>query len=243
MIDLANEVPEEEVQEEINSASPPQKNQEDDKEKNWKAFLEKRKEDQALLEKEQEKNRLLEESSHKRQKELDEIKILVETLVNKKSHDEPEDEDNETRTKKAIAAEVDRIIEKREKERRDNDEKDRFQKESIEIKNQMPDLLEVCNQENLAYLEYYFPEIAKPLAMMPNSFEKTRLAYQAVKKHVKMATKDKEKIEKNLSKPKSVHSAMSNESQNEESSAVMSDKRKNETWQKMQRLMSGEDEE
>lgn len=58
-----------------------------------------------------------------------------------------------------------------------------------------------------------------------------------------MAKKEKERIEENLSKPKSMHAPYSNETQKEESSGNLSDKRKMEVWNKMQRLISGEDED
>lgn len=226
-----------------NVTTEDQKIELDEKEKNWRAFLEKRKEEQKQLEDERRKNKELESERSRREKEVEDLKIAIQTLVDKKDNNSSYDSEDDSDHKKLIQDEVNRIISKNEDERKKAEFQQRVQKESIEIKEQMPDLLEVCSHDNLAYLEYYHPEIAIPLAAMPDGFQKTKLAYQAVKKHVKMGTKEKEKIEKNLAKPKSLHSSLSNESQQEDSSAYMSDKKRQDTWNKMQRLMSGQDED
>lgn len=214
----------------------------DEKERNWRAFLDKRKEEQRQLEEERKKNHELEIERSRRNKEIEDLKIAFQALAEKKDSSDSYDSD-EPDQKKFIENEVNRILFDRDEAKKKLDEQSRQAKETIEIKDQMPDLLEVCSHDNLAYLEYYHPEIAIPLAAMPNGLQKTKLAYQAVKKHVKMATKEKEKIEKNLAKPKSLHSSISNETQGEESSGVMSDKKQKDTWAKMQRLMSGQDED
>ena len=247
MTALVNDIDNQEIEKEVNSSTANDntstQNSEplDDKEKNWRAFLEKRKEDQKALEDERKRNQELESQNARRAKEIEDLKLAFQAMAEKK--DNNYDDDNSDDPKKAIQDEVNRILSQKEAERDQRDRQERIRKETLEIKEQMPDLVEVCSHDNLAYLEYYHPEIAIPLAKMPDGLEKTKLAYQAVKKHVKMNKKEQNKIEQNLSKPKSLHSSLSNESQKEESSAVMSDKRKTETWQKMQRLMSGEDED
>jgi hypothetical protein len=222
-----------------NTESVEKEEPEDDKEKNWKAFLQKRKEDQAALEKEREKNKQLEEDRTRRTKELEDMKAAFGALLEKKEPVYNDDEDSE----KLIEQKVEKLFSAKEEARKKQEDEKRQQEEMIAVREQMPDLMQVCSQENLLYLEYYHPEIAVPLARMADGFEKTKLAYQAIKKHVKMGTKEKEKIEKNLSKPKSVYSSYSNEGQKEESSAKMSDSKKQEVWNKMQRLISGEDED
>lgn len=215
---------------------------ESDEERNWKAFLEKRKEETKALEEEREKNKQLELERENYKKRIEEMKEAFKALLEKKEPN-PYEYGNEEDPKKAIQEEVERLFREQEQKREDKERQERTYKETLAIKETMPDLMEVCSQENIAYLEYYHPEIAIPLGKMPDGFEKTKLAYQAIKKHVKMAKKEKERIEENLSKPKSMHAPYSNETQKEESSGNLSDKRKMEVWNKMQRLISGEDED
>lgn len=219
---------------------------ESDEDRNWKSFLEKRKEEQRLFDIEKEKNKRLEEDRVRREKEIEDLKIAFAAMVEKKDSSSGFDDDaGEVDQKKYVQEEIQRLFREEQNKRDIHNNNERIYRESMAIKQEMPDLLEVCNQENLAYLEYYHPEIAIPLGKLPEGLEKTKLAYQAIKKHVKMAKKEKEKVEQNLSKPKSVHSGYSNEttSDKENSSGVLSDNKRNETWQKMQRLISGEDEE
>lgn len=211
----------------------------DDKEKNWRAFLEKRKEEQKLLEEERSKNHQLEIDRKKQEEQIEMMKKAFEALANKKDSSDGEIDEDQKRMDDLIQ----RKFEERDKKREEEEKKKREIHDNLSIKQEMPDLVETLSHENLSYLEYYHPEIAIPLGNMPNGIEKTKLAYQAVKKHVRMNTKEKEKIEKNLSKPKSIHSSYSNENQQEESSGNTSDKKRQDTWNKMQRLISGEDEE
>lgn len=205
----------------------------------------KRKEEQRLFDAEKEKNRKLEEDRSRREKELEDLKVAFQVMVEKKDSSSTFQDNEDTDHKKFVQDEIQRLFREEQSKKKQQEDAERTYRDTMAIKQEMPDLLEVCSQENLAYLEYYNPEIAIPIGRMPDGLEKTKLAYQAIKKHVKMAKKEKEKVEQNLSKPKSVHSSYSNEttSDKENSSGVLSDRRRNETWQKMQRLISGEDEE
>lgn len=233
----------EDVHEHITQSFVNEEKIETDEDRNWKAFLEKRKEEQKLFDQEKEKNKKLEEDNARRQKEIEDLKVAFQVMVEKK--ESPIYEDEERDSKKYVQEEIQRLFRVEQEKKKAQEDNERIYRDSMAIKQDMPDLLEICSQENLAYLEYYNPEIAIPLGKMPDGLEKTKLAYQAIKKHVKMAKKEKEKVEQNLSKPKSIHSAYSNEtmSDKENSSGVLSDKRRSETWQKMQRLISGEDED
>lgn len=213
---------------------------EDEKERNWRAFLDKRKEEQEELKKEKERSAQLAQENARRSKEIEDMKVAFSALLQKNNDPVYEDDDD---TGKKIKEEVERIINQRDEQRAKAEEQRRIDEERKVIKRDMPDLLEVCSQDNLAYLEFYHPEIAIPLSKMQDGFEKTKLAYDAIKKHVKMGKKEEKLIEKNLSKPKSVHSNVSNESQQEGSSYSMSDSKKQQVWNKMQRLISGEDED
>lgn len=215
--------------------------QESDQDRNWKAFLEKRKEEQKILEAEREKNKRLEEEKARSQKTIEEMKEAFKALVEKKDDSPYESEEEEY--KKKLRQEFEQLYEEKEKTRLARQKMEELERERMEIQKNMPDLMEVCSQENLAYLEFYHPEIAVPIGKLPDGFEKTKLAYQAVKKHVKMSTKEKEKIEKNLSKPRSVHSPHSDETQKESSSGYLEEKARNQVWEKMQRLISGQDED
>lgn len=223
------------------STQETEQSQETDQERNWKAFLAKRKEETKMLEQERERNKTLELDNARRQREIDELKEAFKAVVEKKDPNEYLDDEEEYRKK--IRSEFENFYSEKEKERLRKEEETRLSRETQEVRQTMPDLMEVCNQENLAYLEYFHPEIAIPIGRMPDGIEKTKLAYQAIKKHVKMAKQEKEKIEKNLSKPKSMHASHSNETQKEESSGVLSESRRNEVWNQMQRLISGEIED
>lgn len=235
---LSEDIEQPPVNQETNDSQEVEK-KENDKEENFRAFREQRKREQEELATERERNKKLEEDQTRRAKELEDMKLVVQSLLEKKqSYDDEEDEEQ-----KRIQKQIDTGIQKYEDSKRKQDDERRFKEESLTLKEKMPDLMEVCSPENISYLEYYHPEIAIPLGKMPDGFEKTKLAYQAIKKHVKMAKKEKEQIEKNMSKPKSVYSSYSNESQKEDSSPYTSEKKRTEVWNKMQRLISGEDED
>lgn len=238
--DLVDDTEQTKIEVNENIITDPQKN-EDDKDRNWKAFLEQRKQETKQLEQERERNKQLEADKEKRSREIEDLKIALQAVADRKESSNYFDDSADQN--KIIEDRVEKILSQKDSERRKREDEDRFRRESLEIKNQMPDLIEVCSQENIAYLEYYHPEIAIPLSKMQDGFEKTKLAYQAIRKHVKMNKKEAQKIESNLSKPKSVHSPLSNETQKEESSGHLSDKKRNEVWNKMQRLISGEDED
>jgi len=224
----------------VQNTAPEQKT-EDPNERNWKAFLEKRKEEQRMLADEQKRSRELEAENFRRQKDFDDLKRAFEAVVQKKEEYSPYD--NEEPQEKIIEKKVEEIISKRDKERMQVEESRRQREESVIMQKEMPDFTDVCSTDNLAYLEYYYPEMATPLAMMKPGLEKNKLVYQAVKKHVKMDNKSKDRIDQNINKPKSVHSAISNERASDENHAAYpTEERRSKVWAEMQRLMSGLDE-
>ncbi len=104
-----------------------------------------------------------------------------------------------------------------------------------------PDFNAIISTENLDYLEYHYPEVARPLKRQAEGFEKWSDIYHAVKKFVPNSTtarKEAAKADVNFSKPKSISS--SGLTQNTQTTAIaLSEDRKSANWARMQQVMKG----
>lgn len=86
---------------------------ESDEERNWKAFLEKRKEETKALEEEREKNKQLELERENYKKRIEEMKEAFKALLEKKEPN-PYEYGNEEDPKKALQEEVERLFREQE---------------------------------------------------------------------------------------------------------------------------------
>lgn len=95
------------------------------------------------------------------------------------------------------------------------------------------DFNKVCNTENLDYLEYHFPEVAKAFQYMPEGFDKWSSVYQAVKRFVPQDSKeDSKRIDQNNLKPKTTAPLLT-DTKPQGTPWVLTEERKKANWQRM----------
>lgn len=197
---------------------------------NWKKFRENR-------DKERKEREELERDRSKKEAENSALRAALEALANKPSptQDQPE-ETEEQRIRRQVKEAV--IEEQR------TAEEARKKKEAAELPQRLQqsftDFDSICNNENLDYLEFHYPEIAAPYRHLPDSFDKWSNIYKAVKRFVPNpnSAKDQKKAEKNFNKPQSMAvpgSTMTTDTP----PTVLDDKRKESNWLRMQRRMKG----
>ena len=102
------------------------------------------------------------------------------------------------------------------------------------------DFNQVCSQENLDYLQYHYPEVAAGFKHAPDTFETWANIYKAMKRFVPNpdSKKDQARIEKNLAKPQSMSVPGSTQT-GDHAPMDLSEKRRQDNWQRMQRVMKG----
>ncbi len=207
---------------------------------NWRAFRDGRKKDR--LEKE-----AAERKATEKQAEIDALKAAMEAAFSKAApqlqqeqggynaygEDETEDQRIEKKVQEAIA--------KREAAAaRDREERDRKEMPNRFAK-AYPDQAQVLSDENMAYLEYHYPELTRPLSRMPDhSFEKWEDIYKAIKKFVPNTVNvspEAKRAEANINKPKSMSTANVTHSGETGGSIRLTEERKRANWERMQKTL------
>ena len=138
-----------------------------------------------------------------------------------------------------VAKTLEDLLDKKEKEREAKRRKQEAEEMPLRLRAEVKDFDKVCSTENLDYLEFHHPETAKALEVLPDSVDKWKMVYAAVKRYVPNldSSKERARAEANLAKPKSV-SAMPQGSRDEAPKILDADtKRAN--WERMQRQMKG----
>lgn len=197
----------------------------------WKRFKEQRKVERQQLEEEKKRH------SQKAQ-EAEALKAALEALVNKPTSssngdiEETDDDRIQKKIDKALADERRRV------------EEERVRKEHAEFPQRLSstysDFDSVCTAENIDYLEYHHPEMARAFKKAPDSYEKWSDVYKAIKKYIpnNASNKDQKKAEKNFNKPQSMSVAGVTQS-GDEAPRMLDDKRKADNWSRMQKRMRG----
>lgn len=194
---------------------------------NWKKFREKRAKEQ----------REAEQARIEKEKAEQQAALLKEALknqINKQESDSPWNPDEDYIKK----SDLDLIL-------RERLEKERAEQESANLpsrlKSHMPDFDQVCTEENTAYLEYHHPEIAEEINDISDPFKKWRSLHRAIKTNVPNYTqspeKNRQKIEKNLSKPQS--SSTISDLGKSEIIAQLSEEQKRQNWKKIMEITGG----
>ncbi len=172
------------------------------------------------------------------------LKAALDSVLNKPTNSsisQQYDQNEETEDQR-IEKRVNEALAKREAEH----EKKRMQREQEEFPQRLTstfnDFNQVCNTENLDYLEYHYPEVASAFRHVPEGFDKWAAVYKAVKRFVPNTdTKnDQAKAEKNFNKPQSISSPAV--SQGGVQGAVptrLEDDRKAANWARMQKALKG----
>lgn len=213
-----------------------QKVEETQEQINWKKFREQR-------EIERKQKEAAEKRAAEKEAEAAALKAAMDAVLNKSStnsiessRNQYEEESEDERINKKVEAAL------AQKERQYQEQK--RQKEQAELPQKLAstykDFNQVCSSENLDYLEYHYPEVARAFRNQPDGFEKWADIYSAVKRFVPNIDNKKEhaKAEKNFNKPQSM--AVSGATQTGDSAPVhLDDKRRSDNWARMQRVMKG----
>lgn len=226
------ELKQEQVQEIAAVTNPESQETESVEQINWKKFREERAKER------KEKDELSKKVQEEKAK-AEAMQKAMEALLNKpqqESRQEYEEESEEQRIERKVRETLVREHHRIEEEKK----KQELELMPQKIQELHKDFYQICNQENVDYFEFHYPEIAKSFAYMPDGMEKWDSLYKAVKRLIPNAgnKKDQMKIEKNIKKPQSM--SIPGATQTTDSAPVMlDDVRKADNWQRMQRRIKG----
>ena len=206
---------------------------------NWRAFREARKQDRIARE-------AAERKAAEKQEEVAALKAAMEAAFAKEQPqqqqrqqydgyaDETEDERIEKKVSAALAA------------REAEADRQRHQREAQEypqrLQQHFPDFQQTIASDNLDYLDYHYPEVARPLQTMRDGYEKWKYIYDAVKKFVpnnQTARKEAARADANFNKPKSMSSTNVAAPGEAAGSARLTEERRAANWERMQKLLKG----
>lgn len=177
-----------------------------------------------------------------REAEVSALRAALEASLNKpqpQNQYQPSYDQQEETQEQLIARHVAQALKTKEAE----EEKRRHERETQEypqrLRQTFPDFQNTIADENLDYLEFHHPELAKSLSRQPQSFEKWADIYNAVKRYVPMNVSKKEiaKADKNLLKPQSMSAASMSTGGTAVPSHKLDEARKMANWERMQREM------
>lgn len=215
--------------------------QEKPEDPNWKAFREARKQDRIMRE-------AAERKAAEREAEVAALKAAMEAAFAKENpvqpiqrqtdygygSDETEDERIEKKVQAALAAreaEAARILHQRE-----------VQEYPQRLQQHFPDFQQAISSENLDYLEYHYPEVARPLQRLADGYDKWHDIYKAVKKFVpnnQTARQEAARADANFNKPKSMSSPNISSPGESIGSNRLTEERRAANWERMQKLLKG----
>ena len=213
---------------------------------NWRAFREARKKDRAERE-------AAEKRAREKEEEVAALKAAMEAAFSKSgptpqaynehyygsnsSYDNEESEDERLEKKLNYL-----LSQREEKARREAIEREMREYPS-RLERDFPDFRSVISQENLDYIDYHYPEIARPLNRLNEGYDKWADIYRAVKKFVPNNTtshKENMKADNNQNKPKSISSSgQAPIGEVGQTSYRETEQRRRENWERMQRVMKG----
>jgi hypothetical protein len=218
---------------EVPAGEQPQEEESQDK-INWRRFREAR-------EKERKEKIAIEKRAQEKEAEVTALKAAMEALVNKPDQreryaEEPQEENDDQRIRRLVAETIESTRQKDLMER----ERKAIETLPTDLKRSYPDFDAVCTTENLDYIDYHYPEISETLKTLPDNFDKWSRVYGMVKKLIPNlnAKKDQAKAERNFMKPQSM-SVGGKTQVGDTAPTYVDDKRKNDNWARMQRVMKG----
>lgn len=209
---------------------------ESENEINWKKFREAREADRKRSEE-------LAKRATEKEAEAQALKAALESVLNQNqrqqqySNNEYDEESEDDKIEKKVNA----LLAKREAEAARIREQEEQESYPQKLKQIHSDFDQICSSENLDYLDYHHPELAKSLGKLPQSFEKWNDIYKAVKRYVPNpdSKRDVARAESNLNKPQSLSSPGMTQSSNAMPPSRLDDKRKAENYARMQRIIKG----
>lgn len=218
-------------QQENKSEPPP--SEETQQQINWRKFRQER-------EKERKEKLDSDRRAAEKEAEASALKAAMESLLNRPQQQQNQTEDLDETEDQRIEKKVNHALQK---EREKND-KERRERELAELPQKLSstfnDFNQICTQENLDYLEYHYPEVARRFKNAPENFETWADFYKVIKRFVPVPDSKKEqaKIEKNLSKPQSM-SVPGYTQTGDHAPVELNEKRRQDNWLRMQRIMKG----
>ena len=134
---------------------------------------------------------------------------------------------------------MEKLLEKKEKEWEEKRKRQEFETYPQRLRQNYPDLNEICSEENLDYLDYHYPEVAKPLSMLPDGYEKWEGIYKAVKRFMpnKVSNQEMKRTERNLSKPVALSRPGMTQTGDHAPSLFLTEEQRKKNWERMQRVM------
>lgn len=204
---------------------------------NWRKFREQRALERRQLEEEKRQKQEAQSLAKKKEEEARALKEAVEALLAKNNETiSYSDDSEEDIIQKRIAAAL-------EAERKKNEEEMRRREQAeypTKLVQNHPDFHQVCSSDNLDYLEYHYPEVARAFRNSPDSYDKWSDVYKAVKRFVpNPQTAQVEKtIQKNATKPQSMNVGGSTRT-GDDAPHVLTEQMRKDNWARMQRIMKG----
>lgn len=203
-------------------------------ERNWKQFREQRESD---------RKRILEEETKRKQKEEEAaaFKSALDAILNKPQAQPNQEYENEETEEQKIDRKVAEALSKRDKEYEIRRKQEEMQELPRRLNQEYKDFQEICSANNLDYLDYHYPEVAKALEHMPEGYEKWSTIYKTVKRFIPnpVSNKDEAKAMKNLNKPQSMSAPGPTQSNQNANPFKLDEQRKAENWQRMQKILKG----
>lgn len=210
---------------------------------NWRAFREARKKDRSERE-------AAEKRAREKEEEVAALKAAMEAAfaksppVQQQRHEYNDTYSNniEDSEDEKIEKKVQAVIARREAATAQQ----KAEREHAEYPNKLiqtyPDFNSVIAQENLDYLDFHYPEVARPLNRLKDGFDKWSDVYIAIKKFVPNNTTSKRESARadiNMAKPRSISSTGLTQNTETGGSSRLSDQQKASNWQRMQKLLKG----
>jgi uncharacterized membrane protein YqiK len=213
---------------------------------NWKAFREARKKDRAERE-------AAERRAAEKENEVAALKAAMDAAFSAKSAPSPQayqqyygmnqHEQPEENEEQRIERKVNELIAKKEEQYKRQAAEEEQREFPNRLMRDLPDFKQVCSQENLDYLDFHYPEIARPLGRLGDGYDKWHDTYHAVKKLIpnhSSARKEAARADMNSSKPRSISSTgPSPTGEAPRNSYQEVEARRAENWARMQRMLKG----
>lgn len=200
---------------------------------NWRNF-------RANRDKERKEREESDKRAREKEKEAEALKAALDALVNKQQPQNQNHEQAEETEEDRIQKHVEKALHKRDQE----ESQKRVERERQEMPSKLAtvysDFNKVCTEDNIDYLEYHYPEVADAYKHMPDGFDKWSNVYKAIKRFVPNTDtkKDQAKADKNFTKPQAISKPGATPT-GDSAPVYLDDKRRNDNWKRMQRVMKG----
>lgn len=221
--------------EETNVSSSPQSKEapasETQEQINWRKFRQER-------EKDRKDKEAAEKIAHQKIAEAEALKVAMDAILSKPSPDKSETQD--LSEEELLQKKIDEAIRKRDVKSNEERAKKDAQELPQKLTGLFPDFDQVCSTENLDYLEYHHPEIARAFKNQPDTINKWGDIYKVVKKMVPNTQSKKEEVraERNTNKPQSMSIGGATQT-GDHAPIELTEKRREANWSRMNRVMRG----